>query len=212
MGPPGPQDLTNYVGPFPASFSGGDVRVINGGNFKVLKPAGGLAADFISTTTTTQQVVGINAGSNANRGLYIVGTICVTGGTVCSSDERLKSNISELTDVLAKIHRIRAVSYNWKDEPGSQSDATNHKQIGVLAQEVQRVFPELVSPSGQGDYLAVDYGKLTAVLIGAVNQLDAERDDLLRRVETLERAIGADNEQRAETPTRPTERGLRQSH
>ena len=60
-----------------------------------------------------------------------------------------------------------------------------HKQIGVVAQDVEAVFPELVASSVDG-YKSVDYTKLTAVLIEAVKELKAENDALGRRLHAIE--------------------------
>ncbi|MDM8557312.1 tail fiber domain-containing protein [Candidatus Parabeggiatoa sp. HSG14] len=80
-----------------------------------------------------------------------------------SSDEQLKQNIQTLGGSLAKLAQLRGVRFNWKED-------TEEKQIGLVAQEVEKVFPELVSTDSEG-YKSIAYGKLTAVLIEAVKEL-----------------------------------------
>ena len=114
-----------------------------------------------------------------------------------SSDARFKQDVERLTDVLEKLESVRGVSFEWNDVYESLGRATGHTEIGVLAQEVQAVFPELVTSWGDEGYLAVDYGRLTAVLIEAIKELRADQDaefaalqqrnaDLEARVEALE--------------------------
>ncbi len=92
------------------------------------------------------------------------------------SDATRKTNVTPLGDVLDKLEQIRGVSYELIDEAKSPGTLEGPRQIGVLAQEVQAVFPELVSTIPGDGYLAVEYGKLSAVLIEAVKELRAEKD------------------------------------
>jgi hypothetical protein len=95
-----------------------------------------------------------------------------------TSDDRLKTNVQTLDNALDKVERLRGVSFEWNTEAESAGAKAGDRQIGVLASEVESVFPELVSTPEHG-YKSVDYTKLTAVLIEAVKELQA-------RVETLE--------------------------
>jgi hypothetical protein len=85
----------------------------------------------------------------------------------CASDINLKNNIVVLDGALDKLDAMRGVYHNWIDENQSQD-----RQIGVIAQEVQSVYPELVSVGGNG-YLSVNYPKLTAVLLQSIKELKA---------------------------------------
>ena len=83
-----------------------------------------------------------------------------------ASDSRLKKDIVQLDGALEKLDAIRGVRYNWIAE------AMGEHQVGVIAQEIQSVYPELVKEGGNG-FLSVDYPKLTAVLIQALKELKA---------------------------------------
>jgi hypothetical protein len=85
----------------------------------------------------------------------------------CASDLNLKKNIVALDGALDKIDGMRGVYHDWIDENQSQD-----RQIGVIAQEVQAVYPELVATGANG-YLSVNYPKLTAVLLQSVKELKA---------------------------------------
>jgi len=97
-----------------------------------------------------------------------------------SSDERLKENVQDLTGALDNVNKIRGVKFDWK-ELSEEERKTIHSHegtdIGVIAQEIQGVYPELVHQRDHG-YLSVDYVKLTAVLIQAVKELSAKVDEL----------------------------------
>ena len=79
-----------------------------------------------------------------------------------SSDENLKKDISTIEGALDKVKQLRGVDFAWK-----QSD---EKGKGVIAQELQEIFPELVSSDSTGN-LSVNYTGLIAVLIEAIKEL-----------------------------------------
>jgi len=103
-----------------------------------------------------------------------------------SSDERLKKNVRPLANVLEKLKQIRGVSFDWNELYESLGRSTGHREIGVIAQEVEAVFPELVTTWSDEEYRAVDYSRLTAVLVEAVKELKAENEALKQRIDALE--------------------------
>ena len=98
----------------------------------------------------------------------------VADGFVSASDARLKTDVIELRGALDKVAQMRGVEYHWISRDMSQDT-----QIGVIAQEVQAVYPQLVHAGAE--HLSVDYAKLTAVLIQAVKELKAQVEDLKTR-------------------------------
>jgi hypothetical protein len=90
-----------------------------------------------------------------------------------SSDERLKDNISNIPNALEKVESLRGVEFDWND---NQEVYEGH-DIGVIAQDVEKVLPEIVENRDNG-YKAVKYEKLTAVLIEAVKELSARVKEL----------------------------------
>jgi hypothetical protein len=105
-----------------------------------------------------------------------------------SSDERFKRDVRPLSGVLDKLGRIRGVSFEWNGLYESLGRASGYREIGVIAQEVEAEFPELVTTWGEDDYRAVEYGRMTGVLIEAIKELRAENEALRQRVEALEGA------------------------
>jgi len=114
-------------------------------------------------------MVGQTTGATAN-------TIRCVGDVVAyySSDAQFKDNVETLEGALDKVKAIRGVRFDWNDK----QDVYEGHDIGVIAQEVQAVYPELVHHRDHSDSLAVDYVKLTAVLIEAVKELSAKVDEL----------------------------------
>jgi hypothetical protein len=105
---------------------------------------------------------------------------------VSYSDMRLKTNITPLTHVLEKLEQLRGVSFEWNDASASLTGHTpGQRDIGVIAQEVETVFPELVTTWGEDGYKAVAYDKLTGVLLAAVKELKAETDAQQQHIQEL---------------------------
>lgn len=126
------------------------------------------------------------------RGLYLnyyTGTgVYLAGGTAVTSDIRKKKDIEPVTNALDKLAQIRGVSYRWKDPERPQE-----LQLGVIAQEVQAVFPDLVKEDGYGS-LTVVYDGLTAPIIEAIKELKAENDSLKAAYQTDIDALRAEIE------------------
>ncbi|MGW5361460.1 tail fiber domain-containing protein [Actinopolymorpha pittospori] len=126
--------------------------------------------------------------------LEVWGPSCAT--SFCNiSDRRLKTGIVAITDALERVSRLRGVSFRWRtDQPDTSPAATAPAgpQLGVVAQEVAEVFPELVSSTGPDDqHLGVDYSGLTAVLLEAVKELKADNERLRQRVDALEGVVSS---------------------
>jgi len=106
------------------------------------------------------------------------GNFTATGNVTAYSDVRLKTDISTINDALGICGKLRGVSYKWI--------ATDKPSIGVIAQEVEEVIPEVVltnretnpSTGETTEIKSVDYGKIVGVLINAINELKAEVDEL----------------------------------
>jgi hypothetical protein len=90
-----------------------------------------------------------------------------------SSDERLKDNVVEIDNAVEKVESLRGVEFDWNDK---QEIYEGH-DVGVIAQDVEKVLPELVENRDNG-YKAVKYEKLTALLIQAVKELSAKVKEL----------------------------------
>jgi hypothetical protein len=107
-------------------------------------------------------------------------SIRVSGDVVAyySSDKRLKNNIKPIDKALDKVNSISGVTFEWNEKSHKQ---TGKKDIGVIAQEVEEILPEVVETRTNG-YKAVDYQKLTALLIESVKELTKEVQDLKSQI------------------------------
>ena len=110
------------------------------------------------------------------------GTLTSTGDVVAfySSDKRLKDNIEPIEDPLEKMDKIGGYTFIWNDK---QSTYEGH-DIGVIAQEIQEVLPELVTERDNG-YLAVKYEKIVPLLIESIKELKQEVDDIKQKCDCL---------------------------
>jgi hypothetical protein len=101
------------------------------------------------------------------------------------SDARLKKDIRPIENALGSILRLEGKTFNWRMEEFPEEGFAEGLDLGLIAQEVEEVLPELVQVDRDG-YKAIEYGKLAAVLVEAVKQQQAEIAVLLARVAELE--------------------------
>lgn len=90
-------------------------------------------------------------------------------GIWTSSDQRFKQDVKKIENVTEKLKKLNGYTYNLKTEEFKERNFDKNKQIGVLAQELKDVFPELVKEDNKG-YLAVNYQGLIPVLIEAIKE------------------------------------------
>ncbi len=132
--------------------------------------------EVYTTTLTAKTAWALRFAINGDTGDISLcpsgGNVTFHGAAVTLSDGRLKSSVEPIEDPLAKIAAIRGVTYNLTARP------ERGREIGVIAQEVEQVLPELVVTSEKDGMKGVDYGKLTAVLIEAIKQLKQQVDEL----------------------------------
>jgi trimeric autotransporter adhesin len=127
----------------------------------------GASKNATYSTTDDQVVIGTTARSGTHK-LWVQGTAVVTGGVTTSSDRLLKTNINQLDvdSMLTKLGQFGAYRYNYIGNPEAGT------KIGVIAQELQALFPE-VANYGNGDrFLSVDYSALGAMAAVGVGQLN----------------------------------------
>ncbi len=100
-----------------------------------------------------------------------------------SSDIRLKKNIVPIENALDKVARLRGVEFQWNDALYENED--DKIEMGLIAQEVEQVVPEVVSDNEQG-YKSVEYANLVSLLIEADKDLKAQNEELRDRIMCLE--------------------------
>ncbi len=109
-----------------------------------------------------------------------------------ASDLNLKTDLVKVQSGLNLLSGLTAYFFKWNDFAKEEFDFSDEEQIGVLAQDVEKVLPQLVNTNSKG-YKAVDYSKLTPVLIEAIKEqqtqiekLESENKDLQQRLKKLE--------------------------
>lgn len=136
--------------------------------------------------------VGIGT-SDPQATLDIAGNLIATSFTGRVSDLRLKTNIETLPRVLERLESVRGVSFMWNESAKKEMPSLSPKlQIGVIAQELEKAYPELVSSFGQ--YKSTDYGSLSAVLLQAIHELNDESLKLGERIKKLKSKISESQE------------------
>ena len=162
------------------SFFGG-TGVVSGsaGVSKTLQDVTNEGSSSINALTVGD---GTNSTSKTTGGLIVSGGLGVlntinAGGDViafATSDERLKDNIKPIENPLEVISQISGNTFDWNSE---KQNIYNGKDYGVIAQEIQKVMPELVDTRDSG-YLAVKYDKIVPLLIESIKELKKEIEEL----------------------------------
>lgn len=160
-----------------------------------------LAADLdTSTTSDDNAALGIQKGSTTNTTSQVLAKFWINGGSTGSgmitangastaafgsfSDRRLKKNIVNIPSQLSNIMKLRPVEFDYKDGSGHQ--------MGFIAQEMQEVYPDVVSPidTDKGEYLGIaGWSKTEARLVSAIQELKHENDKLWDYLRKLEKRI-----------------------
>ena len=115
-----------------------------------------------------------NLGSSTQR----YNTVFATNGTINTSDARLKQNIQQVPYGLKELMALNPVAFEWKN------DDTHQRKLGLLAQDLQKLIPEVVAGTAQ-ESLGVYYADLIPVLIRAIQEQQATIDALQKQVSAL---------------------------
>ncbi len=129
-------------------------------------------ADYTTRLLSSGGVLNVQRPSGSGTLLNVQGGLqCV--GTVNTSDRRFKQHIRPLTGALAGVLALRGVRYDWNALGQQHGGTAGAEQVGLIAQEVEKLYPELVLTGADG-YKAVNYAQLTPVLIEAIKELAAQ--------------------------------------
>lgn len=131
-----------------------------------------------SAVTITSSGINVNSGSLnvGSGGINVTGIITATDFNA-TSDRNLKENIKVVIDPIEKISKINGVEFSWK--------SSKAQSIGVIAQELEEIFPELVTQNDS--HKTVNYNGLIGVLIEAVKEQQKQINSLKEHIEKLDR-------------------------
>lgn len=174
-------------------FDTNEVQARNNGATRdfVLQPLGGDLAIHSALPSSQRFIkktdgdVGIGTSSPLAK-LDVRGTVRHQG-LVNGSDARWKKNVHELRDATGVVKQLRPVRFQWDSEKHPDQGFPDREQYGFIAQEVEKVIPELVSADRDG-YLVMNVLDLVPTLVQCLKELSAEHAVLSKRVSQLESA------------------------
>lgn len=141
-------------------------------------------------TSPSREIMRINGSGNVGIGtntpsekLTVNGNVLANNVAVPSSI-RFKDHVIPLDDALARLGEIDGVRFDWKSQWAMDRDGRVH-DIGFVAEDVEKVFPEIVFRNEAGEVIGMDYSRMTAVAVSAIKQLKSENDALKAQSEAL---------------------------
>jgi chaperonin cofactor prefoldin len=153
-----------------------------------------MPAQHIQANTTDPGYGNIVTNSNVLIGgetvpaaqLHIVGDGLFTGNITAyySSDISLKDNIRPIESAIFKVQQIRGVTFDWNEKAGKIEQQKGH-DVGLIAQEVEKVLPEVVQIREDG-IKAISYEKVVPLLVEAVKDQQVIIENLENRIKLLE--------------------------
>jgi hypothetical protein len=136
---------------------------------------------YIETSSSSNPLI---YGDFSTNDVRINGDICWTGSSGSCSDVRYKRDINIIHGALEKINKINGVYYYWRTKEFSDMEFSEERQVGIIAQEIEKLFPELVNTDASG-YKSVNYSKITTVLIEAVKEQQQTIEELENEIEKI---------------------------
>lgn len=135
-----------------------------------------------STTITAFQLDMSESGDAYFNNDISGSTIRASGDVIAfnSSDERFKDNIKPISEPLWKLSKIGGYTFDWNDN----QDVYKGHDVGVIAQEIHKVLPEVVGEKNDG-YLGVKYEKIVPLLIESIKELKQEVDEIKQKCDCL---------------------------
>ena len=133
--------------------------------------------------TITALTLDMSEAGNAQFLSNISGSQIEASGDVIafgSSDKRLKDNIQPISEPLYKLSKVGGYTFDWNDK----QDTYEGHDVGVIAQEIEEVLPEVVMTRDTG-YKAVKYEKIVPLLIESIKELKKEVDDIKQKCDCL---------------------------
>lgn len=196
------EKVTNYYSPNNVVVAGTNNEIVDSHRCSILNGANNFISgkynahvigDYMGVVTGNGQAKFSIENNSLNIGCYngvhvygpIIGKsdLKVDGDVFAfySSDERLKDDITLIENPLGKVLSLDAIEFNWND---NQSSYEGH-DIGLIAQQVERVAPELVTTRANG-YKAIKYDKVNSLLVGAIKEQQKVIESLEERINKLE--------------------------
>jgi hypothetical protein len=133
-------------------------------------------------------IVDVPDGQTSIYTLLIYGNAWASGGTWSSSDVKFKKNIKTYENALNTIMQFRGVSFDWRVDEYPQQRFSDDKQLGFIAQEVEKVVPDLVKEGPDG-FKGVEYAKFTPIIVEAIKEQQKQIEELKAENEVLKEKL-----------------------
>ncbi len=161
---------TDTTGDYVSSLVAGTGVTLTNNTGESATPTIAIGQAVGTTSTVTFDRISVGTGVTGT----LTGQVRASGDIVAysSSDERLKKDVHNIPDALAKILKLNGVIFTW-DEEKKDVHGYEGKDTGIIAQQVEAVLPEVVTTREDG-FMAVKYEKMIGLLIEAIKELDAK--------------------------------------
>ncbi|MBC7527510.1 MAG: tail fiber domain-containing protein, partial [Chthonomonadaceae bacterium] len=176
-----------YYGVYGAGSTTGVYGVSSGTNGVYGPSTGSGGNGVLGECNNGTQAYGVWGKSTSGYAGYFSGKVNVTGAFTNTSDARYKKNIATFENALDVVMNLRGVTYDWRKTEFAAMNFSEGKQVGLIAQEVEKVLPELVITDGNG-YKSVAYVNLIPVLVEAIKTMKSTHEAEIR-VLTEENAL-----------------------
>jgi hypothetical protein len=185
-------------------FQGGYMGLYSDAQSTTYTVGYGVYANATGSAGTRYGLYGTASGAATNYGVYCAGNGGYTGTWTLVSDRRFKDNIEPVTGILEQLMKLEPVTYNLKQKEYDYMNFPAGRQYGLIAQDVEKVFPELVETSinpGKLDdkgrpvegaeisYKAMNYIGLTPILVEAIKEQQKQIEEMKRQLEEQKKLI-----------------------
>jgi hypothetical protein len=174
-------DVVENVNSFAASVTNTNTNGSAGG-LRIIKSNGGQAALYIDNTGgygNAATILGGNVGIGSASPAYALdvnGTGRFTA-IIETSTRTLKNNIESYSTDINKFKQLEPVSFTWKN--------TDKQDVGLIAEDVDKLFPEFVSKTDEGEVTGINYGKLSTIFINVLKQQQHKIEELEDKIKKL---------------------------
>ncbi|MGD1844715.1 MAG: tail fiber domain-containing protein [Salibacteraceae bacterium] len=146
---------------------------------------------------------GVRGTSSNGYAGYFVGLTWCTQGVWAGSDARYKKNVEPIANALSTLQQIDGLTYEFRNEEFANRNFTDGRSYGFIAQDLQKVMPELVKSDEDG-YLGINYSLMTPLLVEAVKEQQTIIDEQARKIDDLETALTAMEARLSDMETKTT--------
>jgi hypothetical protein len=161
----------------------------SGGNGGFYSETGGRWHHYYNYTNNCVAIIGSTTSSTYE--LYVTGDIFATGNIVGQSDERKKENIATIDNALDKVLQLRGVTYNkiQTDSEKELKDLKGRTEMGLIAQEVEKIVPEVVFYADDIDEYGINYPNMVGLLVEGIKDQNKLINSQQKQIDELKEMV-----------------------